>query len=295
MHRSSFRRQRGFVSIVVASLAFGLSGCATYTRIADYPTPDKPSAVAIVDKPMSKMSELPLGAHYDPERQVIVTGHQKGLLAGMMFGVVGVVVADQMNKSSGGEKYGAAAAQADDLVSLLDGAVDAALAGGQAPHWAEAAGAAGLRLTPYAVFTVEKSGDSRLYAMLRAEIPGPNGKPTWSGRYFARAPGLHVLSESGWMNPDHFTPAMDVALRQALMACIEDTHGRLTGRETVTAKGYYPYLNQEFEIRAIVVKEAPEYLVAKLAVGDAAVLAGTHVLMRSDYQVKPAKFADPRR
>ena len=53
------------------------AGCAAFNRIADYPTPGKETTVAVVAKPMSKMSELPVGAFYDEPRQIIISGHQK--------------------------------------------------------------------------------------------------------------------------------------------------------------------------------------------------------------------------
>lgn len=203
------------------------------------------------------MSEIPIGAYYDQDRQIIVTGHQKGLLTGMMFGVVGVLVADSMNRSSGGKQYGAETAKGENLGSDLNTLLKSALAEGRALQWSLAPENAGLRLTPYAVFTVEKSGEAHLHAMLRAELPGPDGKPIWSGRYFARAPGSYPLTDDGWMNGDRFAAGMNAALGRALDICIDDTHGRLTGTKTITAKGHYPYLNIDLELRAIEVEENP--------------------------------------
>lgn len=280
------------VHALAVLLAVSVTGCASFNRIATYPKPADATTVSIAAKPMSKMSELPVGAYYDEPRHIIVTGHQKGLFTGMLFGIVGVMVADQMNKSFASDKYGAAAAKGADLGSLLNELVAASAA--RAPHWTKGAADAGLQLTPYAVFTLEDGGNVRLYAMLRAELPGKDGKPVWSGRYFARAPGLHPLQDNGWMSDDRFVQGMRTALDRALAACIDDTHGRLTGTSKITAKGKYPFINTEFELRAIVVQEQPDYLVAKLAVGDAMVLAGTHVLARADYAVKPADFKDPR-
>ena len=276
-------------------LAASLTGCASFNRIAHYPTPQQDTSVAVAAKPLSKMTELPIGAYYDEPRHIVVTGHQKGLFTGMMFGIVGVVVADQLNKSSGSNKFGAEAAKGSDLGSVLDELLADSAANARASRWTITTGQAPLQLTPYAVFTVEKSGNARLYAMLRAEIPGSDGQPAWSGRYFARAPGLHPLQESGWMADDRFANGMRTALGRALAACIDDTHGRLTGAATVTAKGRFAYLNNDFELRAIAVREEPDSIIAKLVVGDALVLAGTHVLDRSDYEIKAAKFKDPRK
>jgi hypothetical protein len=289
--------KRILATLCSALLTLVFSGCASFNRIADYPTPTKSTVVAVVDKPMSKMSELPVGAFYDKDRQIIVTGHQKGMFAGMMFGVVGVLVADQMNKSSAAGKYGDDSAKSGvDLVTLERACVDQALKSAAATNWSLGEAGAGLRLSPYAVFTVEKSGEARLYAMLRAEIPGPDGNPTWSARYFVRAPGLHKLDgDDTWMTGGRFGPAMQAALQRATEVCIADTHGKLSGTTTLTAKGRYPYINTDFELRVIAVQEDADSIIGRLAVGDAMVLAGTHVLDRKDYEIKPASFKDPRK
>lgn len=289
--------QRILASVLATLLTLVFSGCATYNRIADYPVAARTTAVAVVPKPMSKMNELPVGGYYDAERQIVVTGHQKGMFAGLMFGVVGVLVADQMNKSSGASKYGDDSAKSGtDLATLTREIVSSAVAKGTAPGWSVATvETAGLRLSPYAIFTVEKSGEARLHAMLRAEIPGKDGKPTWSARYFVRAPGLHKLDgDDTWMTQGRFEPAIRAALERATAVCIADTAGQLSGNTTQTAKGHYPFLNMDFEVRVIAVREDADAIIGRLAIGDAAIFAGTHVLDRQDYSFKPASFKDPR-
>jgi hypothetical protein len=290
-----FKRVLVLSSVVPLLLLY--SGCASYNRIADYPAVGKPTTIGVVAKPMSKMNELPIGAYYDLDRQIIVTGHQKGLFTGLMFGVVGVLVADQLNKSSGASKYGDDSASSGvDLATLTRELVAQSVADGTAPGWSVAAAEAGLRLSPYAVFTVEKSGETHLYAMLRAEIIGANGKPTWSARYFARAPGLHKLDgDDTWMTGGRFEPAMRAALQRTIATCIADTHGKLSGATTLTAKGRFPYLNMDLELRTIAVQENADSIIGRLAIGDAVVFAGTHVLDRKDYVIKAAKFKDPRK
>lgn len=284
---------------VTAAVLTAFTGCASYTRIADYPTPSKPTEVSVVAKPMSKMNELPIGTYYDEQRHIIVTGHQKGMVAGMLFGVVGVLVTDQMNKSSGAAKYADDSARSrSDLVSMTRELLTEAMAGGHAPNWslAPTATTGELRLSPYALFTVEKSGDARLYAILRAEILGADGKPTWSGRYFARAPGLHKLDgDNTWMSADHFAPAIRQALTRAVSVCVADAQGRFTNAKPTKVKGRFAYMNMELEWPFLVVEEQPDYVVGRLAAGDVMVMAGTHVLDRTDYQFSPGTFKDPRK
>lgn len=285
------------VSITVMAVTAFVSGCASFNRIAPYPQAERATDVSVVRKPLSKMTELPIGAYYDDERQLVVTGHQKGLFTGMLFGPIGVVMAGQMNQSSAEKKYGDETSRAgNDLGSVLSELLSEAAGQQRAPSWSlNESGEGRLRLSPYAVFTVDKSGKAHMHAMLRAEILGQDRKPAWSARYFARAPGEHALDgEDGWMQNGRFATGIRSALEQALSACIEDTHGRLAEGRKVTAKGRFAYLNAPFELRAIVAREFPDALIARLVVGDAMVLAGTHVLVLADYEIKDAKFNDPR-
>lgn len=294
MNRFSLRAACAFGTL--AALAF-LSGCASFNRIAEYPTPAKPVTVGVVVKNLSTTSDLPVGAYYDPQRQIVISGHQKGLGWGMAFGLVGVLVADSANRSSATDRFGAAEKSSTvDLASLTNDAL-ATVAAGEGSTWTTMAAKPALELSPYAVFTVEKSGLARLYAMLRAEQNGPDGKPKWDVRYFAEAPGeFKIEGNDGWMTGDRFRTAMHAALVQAIEACREDTQGKLTGTHTVTASGQFPFVNTDaITFRFIVVKESPELLVARLAAGDAIVLAGTHVLNRSEYKIADANFADPRK
>ncbi len=282
------------VSLVLAVLS---TGCASFNRIAPYPQPSQSLDVSVVPKPMSKMTELPLGAYYDDQRQVIVSGHQKGLLTGMLFGPVGVLVAGQANQSSAEKKFSDETSRTgSDLGSILTSLIADAGREQSTPAWTfNAEGKGRLRLSPYAVFTVDKAGLAHLHALLRAEILGSDNKPVWSVRYFARAPGEYRLDgDDGWMEQERFANGIRTALQKALAACIDDTHGRLRDGRKITAKGRYAYLNLPFELRAIVAAEHPDEVIARLVVGDAMVLAGTHVLTLADFEIKDAKFNDPR-
>ena len=82
------------------------------------------------------MNELPLRCFYDEPRQIIISGHQKGLGWGMMFGVVGVLVADSTNKASAGKRFGESAhAASTDIGTLAREVLEEEIAAGRAPGW----------------------------------------------------------------------------------------------------------------------------------------------------------------
>lgn len=303
MQSSSSRSSRSVQPATLLRLGLALllaatfSGCASFNHIANYPTPSAKANVAVVAKPLSKMSELPVGAYYDDKREIVISGHQKGLGVGMLFGVVGVLVADATNKSSAESRFGASAqSSATDLVALTNAALDQTIAAGKAPQWTTNAGSAQLQLSPHAVFTVMDSGKARLYAMLSAQVPGVSGSdPKWSVRYFVRAPGEYTIEGAdGWMTQNRFKEAMTAAFVRAVQLCADDCHGKLTGTKKMKAKGRFAMVNVDFELPVIVVHEDDDTVVGRLAVGDAMIMSGTHALNRSDYLLTTADFKDPR-
>lgn len=272
-------RLRLGVLALVAAVAF--SGCAS-TSLSKYPSPQAPATVRVGTKKMSKMSELPVGAYYDEERQIIVAGHQKGLFTGILLGPIGVLAADSANRSVAREKFGDAASQGSDLGSVLQTLLDQAQAGSRAPHWSSSSASDRLELTPYALFTVQKSGDARLHAMIRAELLGADGKPTWTGRYFAPAPGAYPLAEDGWMAHGRFEEAIRSAFILALDACANDTSGKLVEKGRVAGKAVLPFMRSSFDIRGTLVQEQPDFVVIKFP-GSAGV---THVISRADFNYR---------
>jgi len=210
---------------------------------------------------------------------------------------VGVLVANETNKSAAESRFGAAAhGSAVDLGTIAREVLAGELAAHPEVAWSATTGSAQLQLSPYAVFTVLASGKARLYAMVRAEIPGSGGDPKWSVRYFVRAPGEYPIEgNDGWMSQERFVGGMRAALQRAIQVCVDDTQGRLTGTKTLRARGVFPFMNTDkFELPFIVVQDGSESVVARLAGGDALVMAGTHVLERADYQFTDATFKDPR-
>ena len=217
----------------------------------------------------------------------------------MMFGLVGVLVADSANRSSAEKRFGETAHDSTtDLGTIAREVLREELAAQHAPQWINDSSPAQLMLSPYALFTVLPSGKARLFCLLRAEIPGPNeSEPKWSVRYFARAPGEYTIEgDDGWMTHDRFATGMRAAIRRAMQVCVADTAGKLNGARSTQVKGVFPYLNTDrFKLPFIIVQEDEQEVIAKLAAGDAMVLAGTHVMEKADYTFTPATFKDLRK
>jgi len=288
---------------LVAILTVLLStGCATYNRIADHPDPDSKQAVQITRTPLSKMNDLPIGAVYDKENQIVIVGHQKGLMPAMLLGgVVGVLAADQINKSAGQKKYGeAASSEILDVSILAEKVLEDLLSEHPEGNWDLHTEANDydetLQLTSHAVFVVRKDGNARLFALLRAQLVGPDGETSWNTQYFARGTEDYPIGvEDGWRQGTRFSDNMTAALQKCFKACYLDSQGKLTGNRTVTLKGPFPFLPQDiFDLPAIVVREDEEEWIVKLLAGDDAVLAGTHVINSRDFEIEEKPLKDPR-
>lgn len=271
-------------------------GCATYKKIAPYPKEQPPVDVALGKRSLSKMNDLPIGAYYDEQHGIVVTGYQKGLGVGMLFGVVGVLVANSANKSTGEARYSENAARMGaDLTILTKQTLTEKLASGAYPSVKALSETGQLEVTPFAMFSVQKNGKARLHAMLRAELRSKaNADPLWSVRYFAKAPGEYSIEgEDSWIAENRFSDGMKAAITRATAVLLDDIQGKLTEKRKIKAKGIYAAFNTEFEFPVIVVDENEKEIVGRLSIGDVMIMAGTHVLDRSDYTVKDADFRTP--
>jgi hypothetical protein len=284
---------------VFASIAL-LSGCATYNRIADFPNPGKPATVAVVAMRINTFTGVPMGTYCDQERQIIVSGHQHGQIFALLLGPIGTIVVHEANASAGESRFGSSlqTSSPTDLATLTNELITEAIANQHAPGWTLAKEKPQLRVSPYALFTVN-SDKAHLFAMLRAEMagPNPNDGPIWSVRYLVRVPGERPIDgPDGWMAENRFVASMRAALRRALQACMDDCAGKLTVTKMVYVQGLMPYLKDTSRpLPFMIVCEYDDAVVARLALRDDPMCAGTYVLDRADYQFTPASFEDPRK
>lgn len=276
---SVLRSNRNSIFGFATAVVLGLSGCAT-RDLTKYPQPESPVAIKVGDAKLSQMSEMRIGSYYDEERQIVVSGHQSGVFPGMMLGVVGVFAADAANKSSGEKQFGDETAAGIELDVMLQELIDEALVDPRASNWKPDGDSLTLQLTPIALFTVEKSGDARLDAMIRAELFDANDTLQWRGGYHARSSETYPLNEDGWMAEDRFENAMHETLERLINACIDDTHGRFNELGEVLIKGKFAMGTIEFESRGFLVREDPDSVVIQFPQGN------TYVADRSHYKIR---------
>lgn len=87
--------------LVLAALPlFAAAKSPKATQVA--PPSDGPLQLEFSTNPVSKWTDLPLGTYRVPNSDVIISGHQKSG-AGMLFGVVGVVIQNAVQSHNGKE------------------------------------------------------------------------------------------------------------------------------------------------------------------------------------------------
>ena len=290
--------QRTCVAFLCAALAV-TSGCATFKKIQPYPAGAPAVDANVGRKPLSKMSQLPVGAYYDEPNGIVVTGHQKGVLAAALFGgVIGVMVANSANKSAGAARYSDNAEKMGVDLSELEQSVlsDELAKSAGVPINGVAQEGGELIVTPYALFSVQKDGKAYLYAQLTAELQGSTpSKPQWSGRYYARAPGSYMVEgDDSWATGTRYADGMRLALQKVTAVLLKDVRGELTEKRKIKAKGIYPWMKTALELPVIVVDENGSELTGRIAVGDVLLMAGTCVFDSSEFTIKPASFKTPQ-
>jgi hypothetical protein len=75
---------------------------------------------------------------------------------------------------------------------------------------------------------------------------------------------------------------------------VGEIQGRYTTEHKTLAKGRFPYLTDDFELRVIVVHEERDFVIGRLTAGDVMVMSGTQVMDRADFTFKDANYSTPK-
>ncbi len=284
------------LALVVAQLVVG---CATYKNVAPFPAQSGVTTITVPEKSEFGMNDRPVGGYYDEKSRIMVTGHQKGMLTGMLFGVVGVLATDAINKSSAKSKYGDNAATVQfDQVAEARAEIDRQLATGQYAAFAVAgSNDRRIEIHPRAQFAIAKDGSTRLYALWNVRLLDKADQVLWQGRYFASAHEVMPLNNTdGWFSGTHYADGLHEAMSRAAWALLGDVGGVFKEGRTVKVKGRMAWLNEPlFELPGIVLTETDDHIVVRLLAGDALLCSGTHVFRKGEVTIVDAKVKDPRK
>ncbi len=275
-----------------------ITGCASFEKTKPAPSVGQTIAVDVTAEELSGWTDLPTGTYRVPNSQVIVSGHQKGGAAGVLFGVLGVMVQGAINSSIGAQSV-------KDVEDALR--IDLTASAGEASRELIASGRFGTTFsaTPEgasAVLTVNTAliatyvsdTDVRPYVLLKASLRDANAKDAkWSTRYIASLGDARPLGgEGGWTSDggQALRSVAQVNLRRAvevMLADVASPYARDDQRLTAV-QGGFPFVKQRLQTVGYQLAEDDASIVFIPKLGDVLVFAGVNVMDKTVTTYHPA-------
>ena len=291
---------RSIAAWVAASALLALGGCASFEYTKAAPKQEQPVTLKAAGDELSGWTDLPLGVYRVPDSHVIISGHQKGQGAALLFGLVGVAAMHLGNASAGADAIRAAEQQ---LHIKLDAPLDAAIRDviasdhGRAFTLAEQSGQKKLLVTPALVLSFVTTDTLRPYVVLKASLVGSDPKPLWTTRYIASTGQPRpLLGEGGWLQDDgaELRKAVQTNLSVAMRTLASDVaHPYARDDERlVMVQGNFPYIKQRLQAVGYSLAEDDRYLTFIPKLGDVLVFAGINVFDKSVITFRAANKDD---
>jgi PBP1b-binding outer membrane lipoprotein LpoB len=270
--------------LCIGLVATLLTGCASFKASEPYPATAQKAAPKTTTESLSRMSDAALGTYQVADQPIFITGHQKGQTAGMMFGLIGVMVADQINKSNGETQFSSAVAKAKqvDVSDIAMKAIQATLRDNNAQHLDSSAQGSDLVIQPHAILTVAKDSDKAvLHMVLKARLKEGNNELWWT-RVFGEADGSYpIVGDDGWFaSPEKFRLAIEQASRRAALGLVRLTdHNLPEPGNKIKVKTLLPWLaTQTDEVIVEVIEKTPENAIFRVRAGDVFLPTGLYVV-----------------
>ncbi len=286
------------VALCIATLA----GCATFNNSEPFPKEQKQVAVDISKEMPSTWSEMPTGVYAVPNTRLLVSGHQTGSGAAMLFGPLGVLVGSAINAERAKSLLGDDKAIADhDMVAVTEKLLKEGLAADGAAtltYGPAAAGASQLTLTPFGVLSYINDKDVRPYVVVRTALKDASGKQLWSTRYIsASAEAKPFAGESGWFadNAKSLRAALDQSLKRSIDVMLRDIAGKTLRDATkwTYVSGQYAFVKEPLKVKGTVVVDEPDYIAFTPRLGDVIVFTGVNIFDRKIVSIAEATEQDP--
>lgn len=285
---------------LVLLLALSLSGCATFHRMEPQPEAKEALTVSVSKDPPSAMNDMPLGVYRIPESTTYISGHQKGQAAGMMFGLLGLAIAQGVDESRAKEKLKAVESTLTlDMATSTSAAFSAKIKERglektlMVSDGTPEKGVTGLSITPFVVLTYVTETMARPFVVLKVYRRDARGSEIWWTRYVSAATEARPLAGGdGWTDEGGkaFKTAIAGALDTAVDVVVRDAAGQLprsTGKD-VKVKTKYGFVYQELELTGKLVETTDKSVVFIPKVGDVVVFAGVNIFGKDLVQITDA-------
>lgn len=294
---------------LLLSATFVIAGCS-HEMLKPAPPSTTPIAVIYTGKNISGASDLPIGTYQIPDSQVFISGHQSASKspASMMFGLVGVLVANQMDKNKGETAVSSSSGSLhlrlntdaqEDLGQLLasDEFKD---------HFTAAAvrGDPELHVRGSIVLTFIDDTHVLPYVVLHATLQKYWKNPQlqdpqilWSTRYMSSIGAPKPLGGTGsWTENDAASLKATIAaeLKQVMHYMLADVAKPVPRDEAhrILVTGNFPFVQDRLQIVAYDLGENGDSIVFAPHLGDGTVLSGVLMVDKSQVTVREAQKED---
>lgn len=285
--------------LAITIVCLSLAACASYDRAKPAPTIAGSITVKVNSEQLSGWTDLPVGAYKVPDSDVIITGHQRGNMAGIMFGVLGVAVAHASNSNST-----AAGVNSTEQIlrirlsdqtrsQIAEVVAQQPLAG----KFSKQVGAAQLDVSTALLLSYVDDTRVRPFAVLKVVLSGADKRPLWETRYFAstgEAKPLEGVDSWTAQGGEPLRAVVAANIRQAVKVMLNDVaqpYARDDKQMTVVEAGF-PYIKPRMQILGYRLTEDERYIAFVPKIGDAMVLSGVNVLDKTVTVYRPAKADD---
>ena len=293
---SSFSRTVRGCWLILAAL---LAGGARAETANPAPTPSPPVRVTYSSRGAG-MNDIPVGAYRVPDSNVLISGHQKGGPAGLLFGPVGMLAQSAINSQVGKQAVsGAQDALHFDVSKQAEDDTRSVLQSGRYGQTFTLDGVSdGPALTVYAFasITFVTDTDVRPYVILKA-VPKPSGDHQQTVRYICC--GGEPLPLAG----DNGLTANGGALLQKIFA--QEVDGAVNLMLTDVAHPYtrdeqrlvavdarFPFVRNRLRVTGYELSEDQDSIVFAPKLGSLIVFTGVEKMDKAAISYRPATKKD---
>lgn len=292
-----------FISISVVTTTLMLTGCASFKMTEPAPVQAGVVKIQYTSNDPSSWSELPPGVYRVPGSQVIISGHQKGSVIGVIFGPFGVLAQSAINSSIGKGKthniedalrINLTAEEQKITAALL---TDANLGGKFTLQ--DSNNPTSLSVDTSVIINFVNDTDVRPYVLLKATLKDATAhKQIWSTRYIAAVGKARPLSgENSWTsnNAAPLKENLSLSLKSAIGIMLNDISSPAPrdAKKLTTVEAEFPYVKQPIQIMGYKVAEDEQSIAFIPKLGDMVTFQGVNILDKQVTVYRAATANDP--
>ena len=279
-----------------------MNGCATYENMS--PAPAQPGAVNIyVDKDeLSGGNDLPIGALWVDHMPLVISGHQGNNQGAMMFGLIGLAIADSAGESKAEEKIKQVKAKLDIGIENIFAKTVAeemknSSSTGKFIQADKSTKGAALRITPVLLLSYVDDLKAQAFVQLKLGLYDKEETKVWSTRYFASdGRTLPVSGETSWTgdNNKELLKNVNSSMRLLVRTMIKDMTNpyKRDDKDLTSVTGYFPYVKQKLQVVGYKLAEQDDHIVFTPKLGDVIVFTGVNLINKDAVTIAPAKPDD---